>query len=583
MGDGYEMGLATMDLKSLTPKSYRWRKGFDIVNFKWVGNKDVLFNVVKWNSYAAGLYRVNCEKKKISTLLDNKIVAKVIDPMVKDSKFARVWVPSQYEGKPSIAKLLKYESARSLNPGSNRLDNTKVLREAEVLPTGNCGAFKMDHNHEFRIFSYADPKGNLMYMHRPSEKEDWEPMELNPEKWGIVRFDRDNKTLYVTGYGDADTKGLYTYDMETNTIGDLIFRDDYYDFSATARYKFFKGSLIGVTYERNAPASVWFLPQMNQIQGFIDKKLPGRANVISNWNQDMTSFLIHSHSDTSPISYLTLNLKTKEFKLVSKSAPWIDDSESCPTQVLRFNTSDDLKLEAYVTTPKKGTAPYPTVCLVHGGPWVRDRGGFNREAQFFASLGYAVVRVNYRGSSGYGKTISNDQFDFLAMSEDVTRANQILIKNGTCDPDRMAIMGTSFGGFAALAGAAYEPDMYQCAVTMAGVFDWEEIIKAAKRDRHTYWYKKLVKKLGDPKNKEAFDEISPINHVDKVKIPVFIGHGKSDRVVSIQQSKKLASELKKNDIPVETFYRSWEGHGFMEGENRIAFYKEVEAFFAKYL
>jgi dipeptidyl aminopeptidase/acylaminoacyl peptidase len=174
--------------------------------------------------------------------------------------------------------------------------------------------------------------------------------------------------------------------------------------------------------------------------------------------------------------------------------------------------------------------------------------------------------------------------EFKSMHEDVTHAVKLTIKQGIEDPDRIAIMGGSFGGYLAMCGAAFEPDLYQCAITVVGVFDWELMIKSDKRNEHNYRRQSFLKRLGDPKErKDYFTSISPIHHIDKVKIPIFIAHGNSDSNVSVLQSKQLRSKLKENGVPYEAHFKEWEGHGFSDPKNKVELYENIEAFLAENL
>jgi dipeptidyl aminopeptidase/acylaminoacyl peptidase len=231
-------------------------------------------------------------------------------------------------------------------------------------------------------------------------------------------------------------------------------------------------------------------------------------------------------------------------------------------------------------------APPPLVVLSHGGPWVRDAWGFDGEAQFLASRGYAVLQTNYRGSTGYDWMFpEEDRYAFRKMHDDVTSAAKTLIKSGLVDAKRVAIMGASFGAYLALSGVAHEPDIYRCAVVNAGVFDWEDIVKEAKYFQHSgNQYAYLVRKLGDPKtNKEKFDAISPIRHVANVRVPVFVAHGKDDPVAPITQSRELVANLKKHGVPHETLFKADEGHGMAHLAAQVELYTRIETFLAKNL
>ena len=228
----------------------------------------------------------------------------------------------------------------------------------------------------------------------------------------------------------------------------------------------------------------------------------------------------------------------------------------------------------------------PLVVLPHGGPWARDNWGWDGEVQFLASRGYAVFQPNYRGSTGYAwRFPEKDMWDFRKMHDDVTDGVKAVLKTRVIDPDRIAIMGGSFGGYLALSGVAHEPELYRCAVTIAGVFDWERMLKDARNSEYLRGrYGVLRRNLGDPaKRKEKFEEISPIKHVGKVKVPVFVAHGTSDIVAAVGQSKALIAELKKHGVPHEKQIERGEGHGFRKIDNQVELYTAVEAFLAKHL
>ena len=167
------------------------------------------------------------------------------------------------------------------------------------------------------------------------------------------------------------------------------------------------------------------------------------------------------------------------------------------------------------------------------------------------------------------------------MRNDVTDATRAFIRTGLADPARVAIMGGSFGGYLAVAGVAFEEGVYRCAITECGVFDWKRLIESKKYTGRPAEYEILLDKIGHPdRDAKNLDDISPINHVDGIHVPVLIAHGTEDSVVDVAQSKRLASELRRRGVPCETFYRSVEGHGFFNYENRVEFYHRVEAFLA---
>ena len=254
--------------------------------------------------------------------------------------------------------------------------------------------------------------------------------------------------------------------------------------------------------------------------------------------------------------------------------------------IIQFKTAEGVELDAYVTMPAGATKenPPPMLVIPHGGPWARDNWGYDPEAQFWASRGYAVIQPNYRGSPGHDwKFPEADRYDFLKMHDDVTRAAKTMIRSGYVDPDRVAIGGASFGGYLALSGVVHEPELYKCAITFAGVFDWQAVMQGV-RFSNIAQYGYLRRRLGTPAEQEAkFAEISPVNHVDKVQVPVFVAHGKDDQTAQASQSRSLIRELKKHEVEHESWFISEEGHGTAELENRVELMTRMEAFLKEHL
>lgn len=600
--EGKVVGLIIINLETMEPLSIKGDSTMDVYDFQWVGDNAIVFNVSNFDSYVSGLYKYDLVADKTLFLVGNDAVVEVVSTMPTDPEHVRIWIKDQSVGDPRLAKLnlAGFDPKRKTAlPGEDLLsfslnqdargvcpptaDNV-LITDYDELPAGDVYYFVCDRSGQARItLRFFDKK--LEYLYRKSDQDDWRRMPLDPEDWTIMDFQDDNDSLYVIGYNGEETTGLYSFDLETETFGGLLFRDNHYDFSATSRLRLHENTLIGVAYDRDKPVVKWMLPDMDTIQAMLDKNIVNRTNVIYDWSDDFNSFLVYSYSDNAPVNYYILDLAKMSLRSVSGSAPWIDANLLAKTRALHFETSDGLRLEGYLTLPNSGEAPYPMVCLVHGGPWVRDTSGYDAEVQFLANRGYAVLQVNYRGSTGYGKQISSDPYyDFLKMNEDITEAVKFTIKEGVSDPDRLAIMGGSFGGYASLCGAAFEPDLYKCAISIAGVFDWERLTIDRKRQGNRYHHQELLRELGNPKKeREVFEKISPINHVEKIKVPIFIAHGKNDKNVSVKQSRQLQKALKEQGVPYQTFYRSQEGHGFFKLKNRIELYGEIEEFLKKYL
>jgi dipeptidyl aminopeptidase/acylaminoacyl peptidase len=320
----------------------------------------------------------------------------------------------------------------------------------------------------------------------------------------------------------------------------------------------------------------------------LDGFFPGLVVRIVSTNEAMTRILVETFSDRQPPVYHWVDLAKRTAGLVKSSMPWIDPARMQPQNVIKFKTRDGRRLDAYLTLPAGASKqnPAPLVVLPHGGPAVRDSWGFNGEVQFLASRGYAVLQPNYRGSDGVNWMFpEEDRWDFRKMHDDVTDATKTMVKSGLIDRNRIAIMGGSFGGYLAISGVVNEPTLYRCAVTIAGVFDWERQIHDEKFDQYeSPTFGRMMYKLGDPKkNPEKFDAISPGRHVDQIRVPVFVAAGKEDRTVEIEQSRSLISAMEKYHVPYEKLIVGEEGHGMHHLKNQVELYTRIQAFLEKNL
>ena len=225
---------------------------------------------------------------------------------------------------------------------------------------------------------------------------------------------------------------------------------------------------------------------------------------------------------------------------------------------------------------------------IHGGPKVRDTWGFNPEVQFFARLGYAVFQVNYRGSTGYGRTYSGENFIDVCryVVEDVADASRWAVAKGYADAERIAIYGSSFGGYAALAGVAFKPKLYRCAIGYAAVYDWIMQLKDDRRDswlRHIEFEWRSDFYLDVDTHKDEYKAVSPRYFAEDIRAPVLIIHGGSDSRVWQRQAKAMRAALRQANKTHKVVINSWGVHGLPDEKKRIDFYVKVAEFLARHL
>ena len=243
-------------------------------------------------------------------------------------------------------------------------------------------------------------------------------------------------------------------------------------------------------------------------------------------------------------------------------------------------------MHGYLTLPQGSDGKnLPMIMHPHGGPWARDGWGFNPEIQFLANRGYAVLQVNFRGSTGFGMDHLQSSYKQWgqAMQNDITDAVRWAVNEGVADKDRVCIYGASYGGYAAMAGLTYTPELYKCGINYVGVTDIPLLFKTAP-DAWASGLDQMKEMVGDPKKeKEFLEEWSPSNHADKIKVPVFMAYGLQDPRVNIRHARVMEDAMQDNGVTYELMIKKDEGHGFRKEENQYDFYGRVESFLAENL
>jgi len=395
----------------------------------------------------------------------------------------------------------------------------------------------------------------------------------------------------VTVLGPRDgtaPRPLEFMDAQSGKPGDVLLQDKSYDFNGWLFRDPASHNIVGAVYHRAAPAVVWFTQPYRDLQKVVDSLFPKQVVRILEMDDAGKTVLIGSGSDRQPLVYSWVDLAKHTSGLIKNTQPWIDPKRMRPMGVIKFKTAEGRQLDAYITLPAGASRanPPPVVVLPH--PFIGGRSvwEYNSEVQFLASRGYAVLQPNYRGSAGYGWMFpEQDEWEFRKMSDDVTSATKTAIAMGLVDPKRVAIMGTYFAGYLAAAGAAFEPGLYKCALSISSYYDWGKYIK---EDHYSQFsnpiYSRYLRKLGDPsKDPQKFDATAPLRHADQVTSALFITWGEYDDPEMISQSRDMASAVERNHVQVETLSFLDEAIGVRHLDHRIELYTHIEAFLAKNL
>ncbi len=407
----------------------------------------------------------------------------------------------------------------------------------------------------------------------------WGP-EDNGEPHG---FTPDGKGLYIEDNLESDTTELYAIDIATKKKTVLAHNPEVDVWSVLTHPLRHNVQAVGFNLHRLE----WTVLDQSVAADFeaLRKVQPGQFSIINRDNADRT-WLISYVVDTQPVHYYAYDRETKKATFLFTARPALEKYQLAPMKPVTIPARDGLKLVSYLTLPLGREAKnLPLVLNVHGGPWGRDAWGYNGEAQWLANRGYAVLQVNFRASAGFGKKFLNagNREWGAKMHDDLIDAVNWAIHEGLADPKQICIYGGSYGGYAALAGAAFTPDVFHCSVDIVGPSNLVTLLKSIP----PYWKAGLNEfhnRIGNEETEVEFlHSRSPLFKADQIKIPLLIAQGANDPRVKQAESEQIVEALRKKGKDVEYLVFPDEGHGFARPENRMAFYAAAEQFLAKYL
>ncbi len=451
---------------------------------------------------------------------------------------------------------------------------------------GNITGWVTDHRGVIRVAITTDGV-NTSLLHRATEKDPWKPFLTTSFREAVspLAFTPDDKQLYVSSNLKRDRAVIAVLDPITGKEQQIVFEHPEVDVDGLEYSRKRKLATV-ISYTTWREERHFLDPQTEALYQKLEQKLPGYRVDVQSHDKEEAIFIVAASSDrTQGARYLYEAASDKLTKL-AEIAPWLDEKRMAEMKPISFTARDGLKVNAYLTLPPgKEPKHLPMILHPHGGPWVRDAWGWNPEVQFLASRGYAVLQVNYRGSTGYGRKFWEASFKQWGkkMQDDLSDAVKHVVGQGIADGKRVAIYGGSYGGYATLAGLAFSPELYACGIDYVGVSNLFTFMKTIP----PYWkpYLDMMHEMvGDPtKDKELLTAASPVFHVDKIRAPLLIAQGAKDPRVNIDESNQMVAALKKRGIDVPYLVKDNEGHGFHNEENRFDFYDAMEKFLAKHL
>jgi dipeptidyl aminopeptidase/acylaminoacyl peptidase len=464
----------------------------------------------------------------------------------------------------------------TLSTGEEKLDTENP---------GNVMAWTTDAEFRVRAATGVTPDGGFVLLAREKPGAEWKTVRTwpNEEQGQAVGFGTDPNTLYVIASHDANALRLLKVDLATGKET-VLAEDKEYDVS---------GALVDDI--RRVPVAVAFTRARTEWQALDDAvkaDLEALARVrrgdfnVTSQTADQTKWVVGYTTDDGPVSYYLYDRGAKKADFLFVNNTKLEKAKLAQTEPVEFKAKDGLTIRGYLTKPVGIEAKnLPAVLLVHGGPWARDNWGYSPMVQWLANRGYAVLQVNYRGSTGYGKAFLNAGNREWAgkMHQDLIDGVEFLTQSGVADPKKVAIMGGSYGGYATLVGLSFTPDVFACGVDIVGPSSIPTLIRSIP----PYWKPMrglFDKRVGNiDKEEEFLKERSPLTKVNSITKPLLIGQGANDPRVKQAESDQIVEAMRKNGKEVKYVVYPDEGHGFARPENRLHFFAIAEEFLAKHL
>ncbi len=456
---------------------------------------------------------------------------------------------------------------------------------------GNIQGWMTDHDGRLRVATAIVDGVNTQILYRDTEDEPFRPVLTTNfrDVVSFMEFTPDNKEVYAATNLHRDKTILVRMNPATCEELEVLYENERYDIASISYSRKRKKLLSVYCTGHKEPVRHYFDAEEEQLRQRIKAHFPNQRYGIADTDKAEENYLIYVGGDRTRGSYWHYNALTDEAKKIADLSPWIKSDEMNAMHPVCYTTRDGLQIEAYLTLPD-GLTPdtakqLPVVVNPHGGPWARDCWGYSSEVQFLSNRGYAVFQMNFRGSTGYGRHFLEASYKQwgLKMQDDITDGVKWLIEKGIANPNRIAIYGGSYGGYATLAGLTFTPDLYACGIDYVGVSNLFTFMQTIP----LYWrpmLEMMYEQVGHPEHDaNQLAATSPALHADKIKVPLFVAQGANDPRVNKAESDQMVEALRQRGVVVEYMVKDNEGHGFHNQENRFDFYRAMERFLKAHL
>ena len=562
---------------------------FAIDWFRWVAPDRLLLSV-GFSSKRGGLLQVKTEERRLLAL-DAR--TQEILPMFYNTADE---IPVQIQDRivsflpdePDFI-LLQYSAENPARPNVYRV-NVRKWASHKRVQKGRSGVrtWMADNDGDIRLgWGLIDNESKPLLIIRQKGEDKWQDFSHRVASDSVVfsprGFSPDPNKMYVLSNHEGEPSGLYTFDIVADEFSDLIFKHPTVDISGI-RIDERSGELRSINFIEDELETKRFarLPIQDDVDR-MQEQFSDRTIVVSSISDDGQFAVVLSRGQADAGQYMLYDRQANRARALPAQYPELQDVTLGQTFVTEYTARDGLAIPAYITLPPElnslaDAKGLPFVVHPHGGPASRNFLRFDFDVQFLVSRGYGVLQMNFRGSEGYGRDFAEaGRREWgQAMQDDITDGANWLVETGAADPARMAIMGGSYGGYAALMGAVKTPTLYQCAISFAGVSDLPELLKLERRFIGGTYATRFIGDLW--KDRKMLQENSPAQRADAIQVPVLLMHGDTDTVVDIDQSERMAKALRKAGKQVEYHVFENGDHHLSLYENRLQYLTRMESF-----
>ena len=564
------LGTLNLETQKAHGLSGNWKE--DVGSFHWCGPNKVIFQLGYEKMYYEGLWVADAKLENVHPL---RVMNRVLVIYQKGPSFVLLTdlaPPREGINPESFSDLYRFDPK----------DNSINL--AEKNP-GRVTDWLADNTGRVRFAVRLQSEGELELLERGGVSDPWRHVPTPPQPFPIS-IDQSGNFLLMQYRGPDGLAKVRTFDVRASQFVGGELSDPVYDVDPLPLNDPISGATVGLRYHTSRTKIYWLDPDYARVNSRLAASFPGCVTQPSGvmFNRDV---LFTSFSDTTPLGCYLVDSKSGRAGLILSSRPDAAGRPWAPMREVTFNARDGYLVHGYLTLPLERTESQrvPMIALSHGGPRVRDEWGYDAEVQFYAALGYGVLQVNYRGSSGFGR--AHELPDFIRVGhqsvDDVADGLGWTVGQGYADPKRLVSMGGSYGGYIALALATRYPDLVAAAVGFAGVYDWKKQI-GVDSYVHSAFYNWLSNYYPDVKaHKAEYEEISPVNQAGEVRVPVLLLHGVDDQTVEEGQSELMKRALRRAGKSVELVTNVADIHGLPDQQSRFDFYQTVAAFLLEHV